>query len=46
MAKYGKRATAARAAFEGKHNVTVEEAVKLVKDQRQGEVRRDRRSRA
>jgi large subunit ribosomal protein L1 len=31
MAKYGKRATAARAAFFGKRNVTVEEAVALVK---------------
>ncbi|MCL4139462.1 UNVERIFIED_CONTAM: hypothetical protein GTU68_025518 [Idotea baltica] len=32
MAKYGKRATAARAAFEGKADVTVAEAVALVKD--------------
>ncbi len=31
MAKLGKRATAAREAFEGKHNVTVAEAVALVK---------------
>lgn len=31
MAKLGKRATAARAAFAGKNNVTVEEAVALVK---------------
>ncbi len=31
MAKLGKRATAARAAFAGKENVTVEEAVSLVK---------------
>lgn len=31
MAKLGKRTTAARAAFAGKHNVTVEEAVSLVK---------------
>lgn len=31
MAKYGKRTTAARAAFAGKHNVTVEEAVALIK---------------
>ncbi len=31
MAKLGKRAKAARAAFEGKENVTVEEAVALVK---------------
>ncbi|MBQ2261765.1 MAG: 50S ribosomal protein L1 [Loktanella sp.] len=31
MAKYGKRTTAARAAFEGKANVTVAEAVALVK---------------
>jgi large subunit ribosomal protein L1 len=31
MAKFGKRTTAARAAFENKFNVTVEEAVKLVK---------------
>ena len=31
MAKYGKRTTAARAAFAGKRNVTVEEAVALVK---------------
>ena len=32
MAKYGKRTTAARAAFAGKENVTVTEAVSLVKD--------------
>jgi len=32
MAKLGKRAAAARAAFEGKHNVSVEEAASLVKD--------------
>ncbi len=32
MAKYGKRTTAARAAFAGKENVTVAEAVSLVKD--------------
>ena len=32
MAKFGKRTTAARAAFEGKQNVTVTEAVALVKD--------------
>lgn len=32
MAKFGKRTTAARAAFEGKHNVSVAEAVSLVKD--------------
>ena len=32
MAKYGKRTTAARAAFAGKSNVTVEEAVSLVKN--------------
>lgn len=31
MAKLGKRTTAARAAVEGKRNVTIEEAVKLVK---------------
>ncbi len=31
MAKYGKRTTAARAAFKGKADVTVEEAVALVK---------------
>ncbi|MBR2657033.1 50S ribosomal protein L1 [Yoonia sp.] len=31
MAKYGKRTTAARAAFEGKANVSVSEAVALVK---------------
>ncbi|MEM7723111.1 MAG: 50S ribosomal protein L1 [Pseudomonadota bacterium] len=31
MGKLGKRLTAARAAFEGKENVTVEEAVELVK---------------
>ena len=31
MAKHGKRITAARAAFVGKENVSVEEAVKLVK---------------
>ncbi len=31
MAKLGKRFTAARAAFEGKRNVSVEDAVKLVK---------------
>ena len=31
MAKYGKRTTAARAAFEGKQNVTIEEAVALIK---------------
>ena len=31
MAKHGKRTTAARAAFAGKQNVTVEEAVALVK---------------
>lgn len=33
MAKYGKRTTAARAAFAGKANLTVEEAVALVKSQ-------------
>ncbi len=32
MAKYGKRTTAARAAFAGKENVTVSEAVALIKD--------------
>ena len=32
MAKLGKRTTAARAAFDGKENVTVSEAVSLVKD--------------
>ena len=32
MAKYGKRTTAARAQFEGKRDVTVEEAVALVKN--------------
>lgn len=32
MAKYGKRTTAAREAFAGKENVTVAEAVALVKD--------------
>ncbi len=32
MAKLGKRATAAREAFDGKHNVAVTEAVSLVKD--------------
>lgn len=32
MAKYGKRTTAARAAFAGKENVSVSEAVALVKD--------------
>ena len=32
MAKFGKRTTAARAAFAGKHNVSVTEAVALVKD--------------
>ena len=32
MAKFGKRITAARAAFEGKNNVKVEEAVSLVKN--------------
>lgn len=31
MGKFGKRATAARAAFAGKENVTVEEAVKMIK---------------
>ena len=31
MAKLGKRTTAARAAFEGKDNLSVEEAVKLIK---------------
>jgi large subunit ribosomal protein L1 len=31
MAKYGKRTTAARAAFAGKRNLSVEDAVKLVK---------------
>ncbi|MGJ8629187.1 MAG: 50S ribosomal protein L1 [Sulfitobacter sp.] len=31
MAKFGKRTTTARAAFAGKENVTVEEAVKLIK---------------
>lgn len=31
MAKLGKRSTAARAAFEGKSNLTVEDAVKLIK---------------
>jgi len=33
MAKYGKRTTAARAAFAGKSDLTVEEAVALVKSQ-------------
>lgn len=32
MAKFGKRTTAARAAFEGKHNVSVTDAVALIKD--------------
>ena len=32
MAKFGKRTTAARAAFEGKHNVSVAEAASMVKD--------------
>ncbi|PUB11497.1 50S ribosomal protein L1 [Yoonia sediminilitoris] len=32
MAKFGKRTTAARAAFADKHNVSVEEAASLVKD--------------
>ncbi len=32
MAKFGKRTTAARAAFEGKLNVSVEEAAAMVKD--------------
>jgi len=32
MAKFGKRTTAARAAFEGKHNVSVSEAALMVKD--------------
>ena len=32
MAKFGKRTTAARAAFEGKNNVSVAEAASLVKD--------------
>jgi large subunit ribosomal protein L1 len=32
MAKFGKRTTAARAAFAGKHNVSVAEAASLVKD--------------
>ena len=32
MAKFGKRTTAARAAFAGKENVTITEAVALVKD--------------
>ncbi|MFO8127769.1 50S ribosomal protein L1 [Yoonia sp.] len=32
MAKFGKRTTAARAAFKGKHNVSVAEAASLVKD--------------
>ena len=32
MAKFGKRTTAARAAFEGKHNVSVGEAASMVKD--------------
>ena len=32
MAKFGKRTTAAREAFAGKHNVSVAEAVALVKD--------------
>jgi len=31
MAKFGKRTTAARAAFEGKVNLSVEDAVSLVK---------------
>ena len=31
MAKLGKRARAAREAFEGKENVSVEEAVSLIK---------------
>ena len=32
MAKHGKRTTAARAAFEGKHEITVSEAIALIKD--------------
>ena len=32
MAKFGKRTTAARAAFDGKHNVSVAEAAAMVKD--------------
>lgn len=32
MAKFGKRTTAARAAFDGKHNVSAAEAASLVKD--------------
>ena len=32
MAKFGKRTTAARAAFAGKHNVSVAEAASMVKD--------------
>ena len=32
MAKLGKRTTAARTAFEGKSNISVEDAVKLIKD--------------
>jgi large subunit ribosomal protein L1 len=32
MAKFGKRTTAARAAFEGKHNVSVADAASMVKD--------------
>ena len=32
MAKFGKRTTAARAAFDGKHNVSVAEAASMVKD--------------
>ena len=45
MAKLGKRTRAAREAFAGKTNLSVEDAVKLIKTVGFGEVRRDARNR-
>ena len=46
MSKPGKRFTAAKATVDREKLYSLEEAVKLVKDARQGEVRRDHRGRA
>ncbi len=45
MAKLGKRTRAAREAFAGKDNLSVEDAVALVKGNANGEIRRNRRDR-
>ena len=45
MAKLGKRTRAAREAFQGKDNLTVEEAVALVKSNATAKFRRNHRNR-